>query len=149
MPHAKILGTKQTVHTLAQLHAELGGKLQANKNLGERLARDMQHVEAVIKMLQPTFNLVQITARRRYKVNPHFKRGECFRSALDVLRTAEVPLTSREIAMRMLHKRGVKNPSRDLIYETIGAVHASLQNHKTKAVTAHEDKTPMRWTIIA
>ena len=48
----------------------------------------MLQVEAVMKMLQPGYDVRPIAVRRR-KLNPWFKRGTVFRAALDVLRTAE------------------------------------------------------------
>jgi hypothetical protein len=57
----------------------------------------MMRVEAVVKMLQPGFNVASIAAKRRNKRNPWFKRGVLFRSAVDVLRRAAVPMTVREI----------------------------------------------------
>jgi|NGEPerStandDraft_6_1074524.scaffolds.fasta_scaffold272314_2 hypothetical protein len=58
----------------------------------------MMQVEAVVKMLQPGFNVAGIAAKRRNKSNPWFKRGTLFRSAVDVLRRAATPMTAREIA---------------------------------------------------
>lgn len=48
----------------------------------------MNHVEAVVKVLQPGFNVARIAAKRRNKSNPWFKRGTLFRSAVDVMRRA-------------------------------------------------------------
>jgi hypothetical protein len=42
------------IQTLERLHAELGGKILENKQEHENLAGQMRHVEAVIKMLDPT-----------------------------------------------------------------------------------------------
>ena len=95
MPHAKIL-TTQATHTLEQLHAELGGKILDNRAEAKRLAGAMVHVEAVLKLLQPGYDVRPIAVRRR-KPNPYFKRGTVWRSALDVLRASEGPLTAREI----------------------------------------------------
>jgi hypothetical protein len=36
-----------------------------------------------------------------------FERGTLFRHALDVLRTAEEPLTTREVVLAMLQARGL------------------------------------------
>jgi hypothetical protein len=47
----------------------------------------MRHVEAVIKMLDPAYNLNSIAVKRR-QGNKWFKRGSLYRKALDVLRTA-------------------------------------------------------------
>ena len=52
----------------------------------------------MVKMLEPGFNVASIAAKRRNKSNPWFKRGTLFRSAVDVLRRAEAPMTAREIA---------------------------------------------------
>ena len=52
----------------------------------------MKHVEAVLKLIDPSFNLRPIAIRRR-KPNPYFKRGTIFRYALDALREGGKPLT--------------------------------------------------------
>jgi len=44
----------------------------------------MRSVEAVIKMLDRTFNLRAISVKRR-QPNPWFKRGTVYRRAVDVL----------------------------------------------------------------
>jgi hypothetical protein len=58
----------------------------------------MMQVEAVLLMLQPGFNIKSISAKRRNKSNPWFKRGTLFRSAVDTLRRAARSMTVREIA---------------------------------------------------
>jgi hypothetical protein len=86
---------------LLRLHAELVGEINQKRKEHRRLAKCMLHVEAVLKMLEPGFNVRPIAVRRR-KLNPWFKRGTLFRHALDVLRMAEVSFTTREIVERML-----------------------------------------------
>jgi hypothetical protein len=90
MPRAEI-ASKQAVYTLGLPHAELAGKLLANKREAIRLRTAMMQVEAVVKMLEPGFNVASIAAKRRNKSNPWFKRGTLFRSAVDVLRRAGIP----------------------------------------------------------
>jgi hypothetical protein len=94
MPRAEI-ASKQAVYTLGLLHAELAGKLLANKREAIRLRTAMMQVEAVVKMLQPGFNVASIAAKRRNKSNPWFKRGTLFRIAMDVMRRAGAPMTAR------------------------------------------------------
>ena len=86
---------RPAIQTLERLHSELGGQIQENKEEAQRLAGQMIHVEAVIKMLDPTFNLRRIAVKRR-KPNPWFKRGTLFRAALAALRGATAPMTVRE-----------------------------------------------------
>jgi hypothetical protein len=145
MPHAKI-ATKQAKFTLEQLHAELGGKINDNKRERARLVRAMKHVEAVLKMLDPGYNLRRITVRRR-KPNPWFKRGTVFRHALDILRAAERPLTARQITDRMLAAKGVREPAPKAVRDLAGAVIASLRNHEGGSIKRVGEGTPTRWSV--
>jgi hypothetical protein len=89
MPRAEI-ARKQALYALAKLYAELGGKLRrANDKLPIRA--NIEHVAAVILLLDPAFDLSAIRPVERYKRNPLFDRGDCFRAALDVLRHAATP----------------------------------------------------------
>ena len=66
--------TKQAKFTLDRLHAELAGKILDNKAEADRLRQAMVHVEAVLKLLDPSHNLRTIAVRRR-KPNAWFRRG--------------------------------------------------------------------------
>jgi hypothetical protein len=72
MTRARI-ATTQAKFALEKLHAELGGKIKENKREAKRLAQCMKHVEAVLKMLEPGYNVRPISIRRR-KLNPWFKQ---------------------------------------------------------------------------
>ena len=58
---------RPAMQTLERLHAELGGRILENKEEAQRLAGQMLHVEAVLKMLDPTYNLrrIAVEAKRR------------------------------------------------------------------------------------
>src|SRR5205823_13893883 len=93
---------------------ELGGKTLENKQEPENLAGQMRHVEAVIKMLDPSYSLRAISVKRR-QPNPWFKRGTVYRRAVDVMRTAAGPLTAREIAERVLVAANVAKPDAEAV----------------------------------
>ena len=137
---------RPAMQTLKRLHAELGGQILENKTEALQLADSMRHVEAVIKMLDPTFNLRRIAVKRR-QPNPWFKRGTVYRRAVDVLRTAEQPLTAREVAERVLTAANIKRPDKAALADLIGTVLASLRNHKGKGVQRANEGTPARWRL--
>jgi hypothetical protein len=58
---------------LVRLHADLGGRIQQNKAEAVKLATDMLHVEAVLKMFDPEFNCRAISARRKQSTNPWWR----------------------------------------------------------------------------
>ena len=53
----------------------MAGNILANKREAIRLRAAVMQVEAVVKMLQPGFNVASIAAKRRNKSNPWSKRG--------------------------------------------------------------------------
>lgn len=145
MPHAKIF-SKQATFALEKLHAELAGKVNENKKEAQRLHKAMVHVEEVLKLLHPGYDVRPIAVRRR-KLNPWFKRGTLFRAALDVLRTAEKPISSGEVVSRLLAAKGVKNPSRDSHNALECAVNSSLRNHKDGLVERVGETRPSVWRV--
>lgn len=138
---------KPAMYALLRLHANLGGKILDNRKQAVSLRADMRHVEAVLRMLEPGFDVTKIAARRRYKVNPSFRRGECFRCALDVLRAAGRPLTVTEIAKDIFAGRGISNAATHAKHTMEAAVRASLGNHEGKTVKRVGEGIPSRWAI--
>jgi hypothetical protein len=147
MPRATI-GYTPAVHALKRLHAELGGRIKDNRREAQKLAESMKHVEAVLKMLDPAFNVATIAPRRRNKQASPYKRGEVFRAVLEVLRVSDRPLTSREISEALLHKAGIAEPPLKQIRDMVGAVHTSLRNHQGKTIERAGDGIPARWRLL-
>jgi len=141
------IATKQACFTLDRLHAEIAGKIADNKREAKRLEQDMRHVEAVMKLLDPSFNANRVAVRRR-KPNPWFKRGTIFRHALEAMREAQEPLTATEITARMFRGVGVENPSRDDFRVIFGGVQASLRNNDGKTVQAIGEGRPLKWALL-
>jgi len=148
MPHTfKATPDHPAVDYLVRLHADLGGQILENRKEAKRLAEAMQHVEAVIRLFDPAYDIRRISARRRYKGNAWFKRGTILRHALDVLRKAQGPLTARQIAERMLVIKGVSSVTPKAMRSLIASVQTSLQNHDGKTVAHVGEGVPKRWQI--
>lgn len=137
---------KPAIYALERLHAELGGKILANRKDAKRLAQEMRHVEAVLKLLEPCFNVRRIAPRRRNRQNPWFKRGDMFRHAIDVLRRASAPMTAREITESLLRSRGVE-PDTKAVRSLFGGVQASLRNHDGNTLERVGAGMPARWRL--
>src|SRR5438067_13871947 len=137
---------RPAIQTLERLHAELGGKILENKQEHENLAGQMRHVEAVIKMLDPSYSLRAISVKRR-QPNPWFKRGTVYRRAVDVMRTAAGPLTAREIAERVLVAANVAKPDAEAVRDLTGSILASMRNHNGKGIQRANEGAPARWRL--
>jgi hypothetical protein len=64
-PHPK----HPAVGFLVQLHADLGGKIEKTRQEAKRLAEDMKHVEAVIRMFAPDYDVRRIAVKRRQNLS--------------------------------------------------------------------------------
>ena len=141
MPHTfKAHPKHPAIAYLIRLHADIGGRILENKRQALRLAEDMKHVEAVLKMFDPQFNARAISARRRVTGNPWFKRGTMFREALAVLRAAPGPMTVREIVDALLAAKGITGITAKQHNDLEAGLRASLTGHEGKTV---EPPVPM------
>jgi hypothetical protein len=145
MPYARI-AAKQAKYTLEKLHAELAGKINDNKREAKRLAEAMIHVEAVLKLLVPGYDVRPIAIRRR-KPNPWFKRGTVFRHVLDVLRHATAPMTARQIVEVMLRAKGITKPDRKDLRAFITTVQTCLHSNSGRTVVNVAEGMPGRWIL--
>src|SRR6185437_13200024 len=103
--------TRLRVNALAKLHAELGGKIKDNIEEAENLREAMMHVEAVIKLLRPEFNVHGIAAKRRNHWSPMFKRGQVVARSVAILREFGRPATVKEVTEEMMRRYSILNPT--------------------------------------
>lgn len=149
MPHAfKAHPKHPAVDYLVRLHADIGGRIKANKEEAERLAEDMKHVEAVLKMFDPTFSCRAISARRRVQGNPWFKRGTLFRQALEVLRNAAGPLTVEEITDAVLASKNVTGLTKKQHVDLQAGIRSSLRTNAGRTVECAGESMPHRWRLL-
>jgi len=150
MPHAfKATPDHPAVDYLVRLHADLGGQIQANKAEAARLAEAMKHVEAVIRLFNPDFNVRTIAARRRQQTNPWFKRGTLFRAALDVLRAAKEPLTVAQVTAAVLTTRGITDATERQQHGVEAGIRSCLETNAGKTVFRVGEGVPRRWSVVA
>src|ERR1700726_3743506 len=143
MPRAEI-ASKQAIFTLSQLHAELAGKFAENRNAGLKIKTAMMQVESVLQMLKPDFNIRALSAKRRNKSNPWFKRGTLFRSAVDVMRRAGTPMTAREIAEALIAGKAPQATRKQAIDLQV-AILAAMR--KRNGGTVVGEGAPARWRL--
>jgi hypothetical protein len=79
------------------------------------------------------------------KPNPWFKRGTLFRGAVEVLRTAERPLKTREIVEAMLARRGIK-VDMFTFADLVKSVERSLRYHWGRGISAVGSR-PVHWKL--
>ncbi len=133
---------------LVRLHADIGGQILENKREGLRLAENMKHVEHVIRLFDPDYNMRSISIRRRVTGNPWFKRGTLFREALDVLRNATEPLTVAGVTAAVLEAKDITNATERQRKGIEAGIRSCLETNAGKTVQRVGEGVPKRWRTV-
>lgn len=92
---------------LVAKRAELMGLIDHHRKEIERLTHDIAALDAAIKLFEPDYRIRSIKPKRYQRKNSFFKNGEAGRAVLEVLRKAENPLSTQEIAHSVMAEKGI------------------------------------------
>jgi hypothetical protein len=136
------------ITALVAKYAELQGQLQTNEQEADRLRIEIAHVEATIRIFRHDADLSLVAPRMPRNRNPWFRKGHCIRAAIDVLRQSQMPMSAREIALRLLRERGITDANARSVKFLTSTIYGSLNRRKDGAVTVHGGGFPKRWSLI-
>ncbi len=100
--------TNYMVEGLAKKRAEIAGEIERTHERLRSLAADLEHVDATLRIVAPELAVEAIKPKVFRPPADWSKRGEMTRMVLSILRTARAPMTTREIAERMVVERGLQ-----------------------------------------
>jgi hypothetical protein len=142
--------TMTETHVLSALkdkRARLDGEIKARRYQISRLEMEMAHVDAVIRMFAPGYDVSKIATKRSFGKNPAgVPKGAGSRYALSVLREADSALTANEIAGRVLAKLG-KVDSPEARAMLAAAIVGTFSRRRDGAVEYDASTHPGRWRI--
>jgi hypothetical protein len=143
------MGYDLTVQGLIRKRAEMAGQVTAlQAQLGELICA-LSHIDASIRVFKPDIDLEDLPERLAPAPFTGF-RGEIQRFLLDELRGANHPLSTLELAERVMRKRGLDPADRvvfKLISHRTGYSLAKLRK-AGKAVSQRAHRTaPLEWNL--
>ena len=110
------------IGALREKRAELSGTVQQIERELAQHRSNLAHLDATMRLFDPGIRPGEILPRRAQHRNAWFRPGECLRLIYDELRDASEPLSTRDLAERIISRRAIKlddERSRDLIRHTI------------------------------
>lgn len=135
------------ISALVDKRARIDGEIQMRRYQIARLEMEMAHIDAVIRMFRPGYDISKIATRRTIKRSKTgTARGSGVREALTILREAGEPLTSRDIAERILAKRG-EALCPDIAARIANNIHGTLSRRKDGAVVLDASSYPSKWMV--
>lgn len=110
------------IGALRNKRAELAGVVSQLERQLSRQQADLTHLDATLRLFDPTIRVTEIRPRRQYMRNTWFRHGECLRLIYDVLREAGQPVTTRDLTERIMQIKAIPAAEariRDLVQRTL------------------------------
>ncbi|QKS28114.1 MAG: hypothetical protein HT579_11885 [Candidatus Accumulibacter similis] len=103
------MAESHVVAALITKRAELAGLIEHHRKEMGRLADDLAHLDATLKLFSPKIDLRTIRAKAHRVRNRFFRPGECQRMVLDIFHEAQGgALSSRQIGEALTARRGLE-----------------------------------------
>ena len=100
------MAESHVVTALISKRAELAGLIEHHQKEMGRLADDLAHLDATLKLFSPEIDLRTIRAKAHRMRSRLFRPGECQRLVLDIFREAQgAALSSRQIGQALVARR--------------------------------------------
>lgn len=100
------MGEVQIISGLRDKRAELVGMVgRLEQQLADHQV-SLTHLDATMRLFDPDLPLRETDPQQRERVS-WFRPGECLRTIYDVLRDAPHPLTTRDVARRVIAAKGI------------------------------------------
>ena len=96
------------IGALRNKRAELAGVVVQLERQLSRQRADLTHLDATLRLFDPTIRVTEIRPRRQYMRNTWFRHGECLRLIYDVLREAGQPVTTRDLTERIMQIKAIQ-----------------------------------------
>jgi hypothetical protein len=140
-------GEPHVIGALRNKRAELAGVLrQLEQQLGQQRA-DLAHLDATMRLFNPDIRPNDIGAKQPRARNAWFRPGECLRLIYDELREAPQPLTTRELAERIMRLKAI-SAADDQRRERIQKTLLGSLNRAKQTIARIEIAGVVSWRLI-
>jgi hypothetical protein len=110
------------IGALRNKRAELSGMLRQLEQQLVRQRANLAHLDATMRLFDPDIRPNEIRPKQPGARNTWFRQGECLRLIYDELREATQPVTTRELAERIMRIKAIPaadNNRRELVQKTL------------------------------
>jgi hypothetical protein len=135
--HANIARIQREVAKLPELEASI-----------PRLEKLIDSAALLLKDADPEWEPIQTPALKPWSHGIPVPFGSCGRRGMEVLRRADGPMTTRQLALQVLREAGSETSDPKVIQRTLNAIEASLRKHRGRSVES-SGKYPAQWRSIA
>ena len=141
--------TDYVLSGLTKRRSELAGEAETLRARLAQIATDLDHLDAVIRQFDPNYDLGAIRPKRPRGPDVA-RRGERSRFILKVLREAPEPVTTQEVARRLMAEHGQDGEDRRLVAQAMKRAGMALNRQKAAGtVRAIQGAGPVTlWEVV-
>jgi hypothetical protein len=135
------------IGTLINKRSELAGLVRQLEQQLVRQRTNLTHLDATMRLFDPEIRPSDIRPKQRRARNAWFRPGECPRLIYDELREAAQPMTTRELAERIMRRKAIPaadDKSRELVQKTL----LGSLNRAKETIARVETGGVVRWRLI-
>jgi hypothetical protein len=99
------------VSGLLAKRSDMASQVEHHRRELARLAQEMGHLEATIRLFDPGYPVGSLHRRRRAPRQQWFRAGECQRLVLESLRDASEPLSDGTLSQAVAARKGLNDPA--------------------------------------
>ena len=125
------------VSGLVKRRAEVAGEVDALKPRIARIATDIGHLDATIRLFGPNHDIAGIRPKR-VRAGGAASRGEMSRAVLDALRGAAEPMATAAVAAAVMAGRGMDAHDRKAVGLMMGRVGMALRRQERNGAVRGE-----------
>jgi hypothetical protein len=134
------------ISALFRKYCHLMGQAKRHPDRADEYQADMAHVEAVIRLFRPDADLSHLKPIKARNDTRWHKRGFGVRTTIEILKQADKPLTTREIAEEVMRREGLPFDDGEARRDVCSSLHMSILRRVGKDIVRHDGK-PWRWSI--
>ena len=137
----------EVIGALRDKRSELAGMVShLERELVEHRA-SLTHLDATMRLFDPDIRPKDIRPKQPRERNAWFRQGECLRLIYDELREATQPVTTRELAERIMRVKAIP-PADDQRRERVQKTLLASLNRAKQTIARVEIAGVVRWRLI-
>lgn len=141
--------TDYLLEGLKRKRAEITGDIARCQAKLEQLGKDLVHIDGTLRIVAPDFVQEAVLPKVFTPPASWSKRGEMSRVCLGILRTAKGPLSTREIAARIVQQRGLEAQSETLNIMTRRVANCLREKRERGLVRSIEETGLwLQWEVV-
>jgi len=131
---------------LVQRRSTLAGELDELHRRVRQTIGDIEHLDATIKQFAPGYRLEAIRAKEYRPPSDWSRPGEMTKLVLDTLRRATEPLTTRDVALVLMHEKGMDSSDHKLMRLMVKRAASALRLKASRGLIVRQPG-PGQWGL--